>query len=210
MEVERTMNDSDKQDQNQENEGNEPDVFFQDAFTYMESLGIYKPEDEEANLQTVALINHNAFMAIGNWLLTLLEGIPVDAQEKMVARLGVFGQMLVQNINNQGTEEHQYILYIAHQTLEKELFEKIFALGLVVINYIDALVTKNNVDRESEEEYMTFYNECVTSLTKQIRSRLEDLEKLDELRNELDVDSFFNSIVFEITEQSKSRELGLF
>lgn len=193
-----------------ETRGHEYDEFFNDAFKYMKVLGIYNPDNDEANIQTIGLINHNSFMAVGNWILALLEGMPVHEQEEVVSRLGVFGQGLIENINTQGSEDHHYILYIAHQTLERVFFEKVFALGLILANYVDALVTKNKIDRENGEDYATFYNEAVMALVEQCRKGLEDQKKLENYRKELDIDRFLNIIVHEISEQSRKQNLKLF
>lgn len=203
------MNQS-KNNNEQETQGHEYDEFFQDALTYMEALGIHNPEDDEANIQTVGLINHNSFMAAGNWILALLEGLAVHEQEELVSKLGVFGQGLIENINTQGSDDHHYILFIAHQTLDRVFFEKLFALGLILANYVDALVTKNNVDRNNGEDYATFYNESVMILIDFCMKRLMEDKTLDAYRKELDIDRFLNTIVHEISEQSRLQDLKLF
>jgi hypothetical protein len=185
--------------------------FFNDTHRFLEGLGLLNEADEDANLQLIALVNQNAFVVTGNWLIQLIEDLENEAaQQEMVAKMDLFGQEMVRNINVQTTDEHRYILFIAHQTLPDHQFKMLFTIGLAMMKYIGAALEKNTIDIDDQEAYIAFSNKTVLELAGKCRARLEDAGNFDKYREQLTVQLFFDSLLFEISEQAKIAGLEIF
>jgi len=184
--------------------------FLEATFAYLEPIGLIEKDDEKAGLTTLALLNQYSFSMVAGFLILILEKVPAAEQQSIVDKLGHFGPRLVETINNQGTDDNEYILYLGYLTLEKPLFQKLIQIGIISLKYIDAQLRLAGEDPSDQEKFNAFWMESNRVISNLCIARQRANSSIESFLERLDAKLFLDALLFEFKDQSKELKLKLF
>lgn len=184
--------------------------FYHDTLDYLQSINYPVNSDDVSNKKIMELIDNHSFVVLANYLWLLQEECPGNLWGNALAELGSFGQNLAMNIENHGTDRYISTLYVAHMTLEKDLFQKTIGLGLLLIKYLDAHLTKEGIDRSDTKTYSSFTNDKINDFVHETIAHLKDNNILDSVLRGLSPRRMIYTLIDEFKFQDSRDGLGLF
>lgn len=177
--------------------------FYKEAASYFKSLGFrFELMSTEMAVQ-VGRTDQVTFILIAKYLETLTDSLPgSDSHDKMLANLGDFGKLLMENIKKY-PDDYQYIFFITHQTQSTALFHKIMELGMTTMMYIDAQAEAARVDLKDEPLLLEFMNECVITLSKKASKKIQAELGVENVAGRIDLELLLDSLMMEAKVQYK-------